>query len=100
MAYLNGPEAFDEFVTSYFVKSRLGHSFEGLQTIPKLLEDAQETLRHKKSRLDRLARQQGPGQKEKKGITEAGIRVLHTIIQRLEKENRHNRSRHLPLLAP
>ncbi|MBI2070847.1 MAG: hypothetical protein HYT79_09640 [Elusimicrobia bacterium] len=99
IAYLEGPDAFDEFVNGYFVKSRLGHSFEGLETIPKLLEDASGALRHKEARLKRQKNRSGWAQPEIARILKAQIRMLGDLQNTLRREDRHNKTHHLPLVA-
>ncbi|MEK7288158.1 MAG: hypothetical protein AAB091_06335 [Elusimicrobiota bacterium] len=100
LAYLESREEFNGFVTNYFVKSRLGHRFEGLETTAKLLLDATSALEQKESRLCVLRQTHGPHQEEKLAILKAQSQTLQKLIRLLETEDRRNRSSHLPLTAP
>lgn len=100
LAYLEGEEEFENFVSGYFVKSRLGHKFEGLETVGKLLLDSRRALEYKENQILKAKKNQGPHGPERRGILQTQAKTLQHLINLLERETGHNRRSHLPLTAP
>ncbi|MBI4369810.1 MAG: hypothetical protein HY547_06240 [Elusimicrobia bacterium] len=97
IAYLEGPQVFDAFVTGSYVKSRLGHRFDGLQTVGKLLADARQAIGFKETRLTLVERSRQPNKDLIKKLLQTQLATLERLRRQLEHEERANKTRPLAL---